>query len=241
MNTNEFERRWNQRQVDAGALSDDVLAELVRLGTRVLQTDAGLTVDGLAGPATRSEIEEQLGLNRRGSKPPRKSRRRPPPDLVPVPTRRNVEAVYGAFNYSEDPKRPGAIIIEKKWARENIVKVNFGPNDTQYTWMHRLLADEFPRIYLEACEASGYWPTKVWSWVPRYQRWSQSSGRLSLHSFGVAFDVDPHLNKAGLTSGTPLHSPEGQIWVSCWKDRGYSWGGDWKSYPDAMHFERVRP
>tara|TARA_B100000989_G_scaffold15362_1_gene10301 strand:- start:3668 stop:4405 length:738 start_codon:yes stop_codon:yes gene_type:complete len=238
--TTDFERRWNERQVDAGVLEGEVLAELVRLGTRQIQEDAELKVDGLAGPATRAEIEDRLGLNQRGSKPPRKSRRRPPPDLVPIPTRRNIEAVYGSFGYAEDPKRPGAIILDKKWVRENIVKCHFGPNNTQYTWCHRLVAEEFPRLLKKASELSGYYPKKVWSWVPRYQRWDPSRGRLSDHSWGIAFDLDPHLNKAGLTGGTPLHSAEGELFVSVFMDAGWDCGINWKSYPDPMHFSRVR-
>ena len=78
----DFERRWNARQIDAGVLDGVVLAELVRRGARVVQDENGVKVDGLAGPATQAIIEEVLGIAPEAPKPPRKSRRRPPPDLI---------------------------------------------------------------------------------------------------------------------------------------------------------------
>ena len=179
----DFERRWNLGQVEAGALGGDVLAELIRRGARVVQDEADAKIDGLAGPATREIVEELLGIAPEAPKPPRKSRRKPPPDLIPIPTRRNIEAVYGHFSYAEDPARPGAIIQERKWVRENIVKVFFGPEGKQYTWMHRHLAVEFPKLLAQASEFSGYYPKKIWSWVPRKMGWSSSpDAPLSRHS-----------------------------------------------------------
>ena len=232
-----FERRWNLRQVDAGVLEGDALAELVRLGTRVAQERASIKIDGLAGPATREAVLSLLGIEEERVKPPRKSRRKPPPDLIPVPTRRNIEAVYGNFSYAEDPSRPGAILIEKKWTRENIVKVHFGPGLKQYTWMHRLLAEEFPKVLERASEFSGYYPQKVWSWVPRHKRWDPKRG-LSSHSWGIAVDIDPKLNAPGAVEKTKLYKYP--TFLEVFRDAGWSCGYDWKDYPDAMHFERVR-
>ena len=238
----DFERRWNLRQIQAGVLEGDVLAELVRLGTRVIQDSEDLKIDGLAGPDTRQAIEDALGIMPKVIKPPRKSTRRPPPDLIPIPTRRNVEAVYGTFAYASDPARPGAIVIEKKWVRDNIVKVHFGPGGKQYTWMHRHLAVEFPKLLAQASEFSGYYPKRIWSWVPRHKSWNPKN-TLSLHSWGAAVDFDSRENSPNTPKELTLmakHPAFLEVFRAAGWTCGMDWGGYGKHGHDAMHVERVR-
>lgn len=240
----DFERRWNLGQVEAGVLGGDVLAELIRRGARVVQDEADVKIDGLAGPATREIVEELLGIAPEAPKPPRKSRRKPPPDLIPIPTRRNIEAVYGHFSYAEDPARPGAIIQDRKWVRENIVKVFFGPEGKQYTWMHRHLAVEFPKLLAQASEFSGYYPKKIWSWVPRKMGWSSSpDAPLSRHSWGIAIDFDPKENSPALPAEETLIGQH-PTFLEVFRSAGYTCGYDWTKFGpnghDAMHVERVR-
>lgn len=52
----------------------------------------------------------------------------------------------------------------------------------------------------------------------------------SLHSWGVAVDVNAAWNRFG---ESPSMSKE---FVQCFKDAGFDWGGDWKK-PDGMHFQ----
>ena len=52
----------------------------------------------------------------------------------------------------------------------------------------------------------------------------------SLHSWGVAIDVNAAWNPMGKE---PKLS---QGFVKCFKDAGFDWGGDW-DYPDGMHFQ----
>ena len=52
----------------------------------------------------------------------------------------------------------------------------------------------------------------------------------SLHSWGVAVDINQGTNKLG---HTPSMSPE---LVKCFTDEGFDWGGAW-STPDGMHFQ----
>ncbi len=243
MNRHEdFERRWNLRQVEAGVLDGEVLAELIRRGARDVQAEYALSVDGLAGPSTRESIEDALGISPKAPKPPRKSRRRPPPDLIPIPTRRNIESVYGTFGYAEDPARPGAIIQEKKWVKENIVKVFFGPDNKQYTWMHRHLAEEFPKVLALASEFSGYYPKRVWSWVPRHMSWNPKKS-LSRHSWGIAIDFDPRENSPAIPKEETLMGKHPEF-LEVFRSAGWSCGYDWTSFGqhghDAMHVERVR-
>lgn len=57
-----------------------------------------------------------------------------------------------------------------------------------------------------------------------------ASNSWSLHSFGLAIDVNSAWNSYGKT---PTLSAE---FVKCFKDAGFDWGGDWKT-PDGMHFQ----
>jgi len=52
----------------------------------------------------------------------------------------------------------------------------------------------------------------------------------SLHSWGVAIDVNAAWNRMGKD---PTLSPE---FVKCFKDSGFDWGGDWR-VKDGMHFQ----
>lgn len=52
----------------------------------------------------------------------------------------------------------------------------------------------------------------------------------SLHSWGVAFDINAAWNRFGKKP-----TMDGRL-VKCFKDAGFDWGGDWKN-PDGMHFQ----
>jgi len=53
---------------------------------------------------------------------------------------------------------------------------------------------------------------------------------MSLHSWGVAVDINAALNPMGEPSAQP---PE---LVRCFTDAGFDWGGTWHT-PDPMHFQ----
>jgi hypothetical protein len=53
---------------------------------------------------------------------------------------------------------------------------------------------------------------------------------MSLHSWGIAIDVNAFENGLGQT---PKLSPE---FVKCFTDNGFDWGGTWKR-KDGMHFQ----
>ena len=56
----------------------------------------------------------------------------------------------------------------------------------------------------------------------------------SLHSWGIAIDINAAWNAFGKT---PTMSPE---LVQCFKDAGFEWGGDWKTTKDGMHFQLAK-
>lgn len=55
----------------------------------------------------------------------------------------------------------------------------------------------------------------------------------SLHSWGIAIDINAAWNQFGKT---PTMSKE---LVQCFTDAGFDWGGTWKK-PDGMHFQLSR-
>jgi peptidoglycan LD-endopeptidase CwlK len=75
--------------------------------------------------------------------------------------------------------------------------------------------------------------------------------RLSNHSTGRAIDINP-LQNPQIIDG--IASPEGAVYnpkakgtiskhsivVKLFKDRGWSWGGDWKTRTDYQHFEKLK-
>jgi len=73
---------------------------------------------------------------------------------------------------------------------------------------------------------------------------------VSLHALGLAIDLNPRLNPyikgetvipAGSvydTSRPGTLAPKSRI-VRYFKQRGWTWGGDWKSQRDYMHFQKI--
>ena len=64
-------------------------------------------------------------------------------------------------------------------------------------------------------------------------RWKRGGLSASLHSWGLAVDVNAAYNRMGRK---PALSPE---FVRCWTDAGFEWGGTWR-IPDGMHFQLAR-
>jgi hypothetical protein len=63
-----------------------------------------------------------------------------------------------------------------------------------------------------------------------YPRFIANSTQLSLHSFGIAFDVNVPGNQRGTVGEIDRDV------VAIFKKWGFAWGGDW-SWTDPMHFE----
>ena len=63
-------------------------------------------------------------------------------------------------------------------------------------------------------------------------RKSRTSNKLSTHSWGIAIDLNPNTNQLG--------NPRGDMnkdVVTIFKKYGFTWGGDFKSTADRMHFQ----
>jgi len=75
--------------------------------------------------------------------------------------------------------------------------------------------------------------------------------KLSYHSFGIAVDINPFQNPCYLGDGE-VQPPganyhpvtKGALWhghdvVDLFRDRGWEWGGDWRTLKDLHHFEKI--
>ncbi len=75
-----------------------------------------------------------------------------------------------------------------------------------------------------------------------YYRNVEGHSVLSLHSFGIAVDINPSSNPScGTTVAcrcyNDLITDMPPDFVEAFKSAGFDWGGDWKEHPDPMHFE----
>ena len=86
-----------------------------------------------------------------------------------------------------------------------------------------------------------------------YRQISGSSGKLSLHAYGVAVDINPRQNpyvrgKTVLPAAgsefldrrrlQPGMIQAGDVVYQAFVKRGWRWGGDWTSLKDYQHFEK---
>ena len=115
-------------------------------------------------------------------------------------------------------------------------------------WPTSRLADQVPLEYITGrihkdihdlifmlcreTENRGYNIRKDWSWGYA-SRPIGNGNRPSFHSWGLAIDINAPTNpmRRPLTTDMPGWMPE------MWKSFGFRWGGDYRTTPDAMHYE----
>lgn len=64
---------------------------------------------------------------------------------------------------------------------------------------------------------------------------SSNIGLRSYHTYGVACDINPSTNPFTSGGSAPYDMPK--EYIKIFKDHGFTWGGDWHSVKDYMHFE----
>src|SRR3990172_1571966 len=101
--------------------------------------------------------------------------------------------------------------------------------------IHELVAPYLDHVQKEVNDAkTGYNFTNVTSYNYRSKI---SGGGRSLHSWGIAVDLNPETNPYQTGNyGPPQTDIPGQI-IDIFKKYGFAWGGDWPGERDAMHFE----
>ena len=70
-------------------------------------------------------------------------------------------------------------------------------------------------------------------------RKKRGAASMSLHSWGLAVDMNPSDNQFGKSRAQLVsegRKPFSDAFVKCFTDAGFDWGGTWKK-PDSMHFQ----
>jgi peptidoglycan L-alanyl-D-glutamate endopeptidase CwlK len=71
---------------------------------------------------------------------------------------------------------------------------------------------------------------------------TNAKGGQSIHNYGLAFDIVILFDKDKDGTFESASWNQDQYWmrvVVYFKSKGYEWGGDWKSFKDAPHFEKT--
>jgi len=160
--------------------------------------------------------------------------------------RKEVYETYG---------NPGFKEASTQFKQENLRVEHKLPGDwndgRNRLYCHRLMAP-YLREALNRCTPDELaYITRIGCYNFRHQR-HDSLRPLSYHAWGIAVDINPSQNgpkryKRG-TAPKPFSVEWHAVWpnavpeglVTAFKSVGFSWGGDWKSFPDPMHFELKR-
>lgn len=220
---------WIKDRLERGLLKLSDLAEMIPFAQREL----GVLDDGKPGKATLRALREALE-----------------PERTRIPrTRREAQRLYGDPSWQKTGKGR-RVDLDDAWEHENIR--SFRLHTGKRVRMHRLVGDEFVRLFEKACQ-SGYEPKSVQTFVPRV---IGGTKRLSYHALGIAADFNPSENPWGGRTRHGSLSALRQNMIDCeasgktsfvetFESAGWTWGGRWKhpktkepNLGDDMHFQR---
>ena len=152
-----------------------------------------------------------------------------PPAANPVAflTGSRAAQAFGAFSYRYFAD--GTIQPDAGWVRGNIATADV-PVLGRVT-CHRIMLEQLRGALaeVEARGLAGSLHTYDGCYVPRFIE-RNPGGSISLHTWGIAIDLDAATNYRGIRG-----TMDPQV-VEIFKRWGFRWGGDWK-YTDPMHFE----
>ena len=141
----------------------------------------------------------------------------------------SVAEAVGSFSYT--PNEDGTVDVDPAWVAANI-RTEEVPILGRVT-CHRVMLPQLRGALTEIVSrglADRIHPDEyAGCFYPRFIASDPSRG-LSLHSWGIAFDINTPGNQRG-TAGEIDRDV-----VAIFKSWGFAWGGDW-SYTDPMHFE----
>jgi hypothetical protein len=149
------------------------------------------------------------------------------------PNQRDVNTFYG------NPRGAHFNECNSAWYAKNIVfvvppfPITYEGKSVHRIPMHRKCAASFARVLDSLADRGNSGPLPYGgSFNYRLIRGGNS---LSMHAYGCAVDFDVehnpmgHLSAGGYHANSPL--------VLAFKHECWTWGGDWKSRPDPMHFQ----
>ncbi len=204
----------------------------------------------------------------------------PEPTPTPVPRRGSAEPIPESVKITMQGKsmKDGAIITYDDLSYLTIPHYDFNGNIVMgHLVVSATLAEEVLDIFAELLDV-GY-PIERMELIDKYdaddftsieynntsafnyREVSTGTGKLSLHAYGRAIDINPQINPYVYRNGTGAHENAREFWsrdISKWtreidkkayigndteiyrifKKYGWTWGGDWSSAKDYQHFEK---
>lgn len=143
-----------------------------------------------------------------------------------------IRAVFGDIMVVGD-----RIIAPPKWEAANMTKATL-PLCPKPLYVNRHI-EPMLREALRMCEVLGGYAVKsIGCFAPRQKR---SNNTLSLHSWGIAADINA-VDNPPLRIRTPDDLKRRRYtipaaWIAAFESVGFTWGGNFKSYFDPMHFQ----
>lgn len=157
---------------------------------------------------------------------------------VPPKNRKELYAFAGKFVYVDLAEPKGFVKIIGDWKEKNIVSVTLPitkhiENKKWPIECHKNIESHLFNLFSDYV-AKGYEETypiyQLGCFVPRHKMCNPNRS-LSIHSWGLAIDINFKNNKVG-TSGDMPHYV-----VTLFKQYGFCWGGLWTRPRDPMHFQ----
>ncbi len=188
---------------------------------------AGVAIDG---PVRESEGREHITLGY--------------PEPLP---QRDLEELFGRFAWKANGQ--SAITILGDWVERFVTTVYipeldgvpaFGGKFNGRVRWHVRGVEQLQRAFREIGQTGLTKHILLWggSFVPRRMR---GSARLSRHSWGIAFDINPSENSFGKEPAAAGSRGSVRDLVPIFEKHGFAWGGRWREpRRDGMHFEIAR-
>lgn len=243
-------RRWQEfllgQDLDAGPV-DGVFGPKTETATRTFQRKRRVKVDGFVGPKTYAAAL-QVGFDLGFTDPQGGSAGvdwPPKPVFAPLISNTERAEVFGRFRFERTSGDDIRILDD--WQKHNIVKVTIpqlrsvgAAPASGGIWVHKRVADQ-TRALFDAWENDGVAKLLLtWhgTFAPRFVR--GSSGTLSSHAWGTAFDVNLQWNRLGVVPARLGQKGAVRELVPLANQFGFYWGGHFRRR-DGMHFEAARP
>jgi len=142
------------------------------------------------------------------------------------------DPIFDIPNYISADKAIWGNPDASNYLRDYVIRVNF--------MGHSVLWHKWAAVPLQNAlnEVKGSGIQYNWKVVQTYNNRNIRGGtRKSMHAWPLAFDVNPATNPYRTDNRLVTDIPN-KI-VKIFNKHGFSWGGDWRTLKDAMHFEYV--